>query len=295
MKNVKKYMPEYDDLVGAVEGLIRLQVIYKLKCDDFAKGIIDGKETGSELTAHDLFVIGEEASLIGKKEYFVKEYLDLAWQKIQLGLDVDKEVDVNRLFLILAQSYNRTGYFDNAFQVIDVLILKDPENKALADRRKEYFANFEKYGDSMIKVLDQNPFDEDFKRTGFYDRDKEQVIYSQVCREFLTKTPNETSQLKCHYDSKTPFARLAPFKVEEANLDPYIVLFIDVLSSAEADVLVELSGRKIKRALTASFTSDKVVSKSRIAQVAWHQDKDHPLIKKMSQRLEVSFKQILKQ
>lgn len=83
IRNVSGFLPGAEDLFGAVEGLLRLQTIYKLKSEDFASGIIDGVETRERLTAHDLFVIGEKSIHLENYKHFAREYLLLALDQMR--------------------------------------------------------------------------------------------------------------------------------------------------------------------------------------------------------------------
>lgn len=50
-------------------------------------------------------------------------------------------------------------------------------------------------------------------------------------------------KLKCYYTTSgsNPLLILAPVKVEEFYLDPYIVLYLDVVSDREAEIVKEIS------------------------------------------------------
>ena len=285
LENIESYQPLYEDLKGAVEGLIRLQMVYRLKSEDFANGIIDGKKTRADLTPHDLFIIGQEAFMLDDKDYFVREYLQLALDKIKKGLDVDKEVNENLLLMILCGSYNRTGDYVNALIYSEALITKNPSEKGFIHLKQSLLEDQTKYGTS--KLVEVNPFSEHYTKDGNYQIFKEEILYSQVCRGVVSKSPEEAAVLKCRYVSNSPFSKLAPFKIEEMNIDPYLVLFIDVLTDSEIEYLKETSKPRIERATVIEKNLLRKISSTRIAQFAWHHDVEHPIIRRISKRVEV--------
>ena len=285
LTNISEYLPSNEDLFGAAEGLIRLQVIYNLKSEDFANGIIDGSKLRSELSAHDLFVIGEEAYKINFNDYFVKEYLQLALSKVRKGLDTDKEVNVNSLLSTLCSSYNRTGDYVNAIAIAQDLIQRNPDDAQYIKLRETLIKDQAKYGTTRLVEID--PYSDYIKRDGKYSTIKENILYSQVCRGNLTKSPKELSALKCRFVSNSPFSKLAPFKIEEANLDPYLVLFIDILSDSEMEFLKGISKPNVKRASTLQKDLTSKVTSARVAQLAWHSDGQYEVTERISRRVEV--------
>lgn len=285
LEKIKSRQPEYEDLKGAVAGLLRLQTIYRLKSEDFASGIIDGKKTRADLSPHDLFVIGQEAYKSANTDYYVREYLQLVLDKIKKGLDVDKEVNENLLVLILCGSYNRTGDYAKALVFAETLIVNNPTEEGFVDLRDSLLEDQSKFG--ITKLEKTNPFSDDYKKDGHFRGYKEEILYSQLCRGAVTKSPKEVASLKCRYISNSPFSKLAPFKVEEMNHDPYLVLFLDVLTDLEIKYLKAASKSRIQRATTIEKNLERKISNSRIAQFAWHHDKEHQIIRRISKRVEV--------
>ena len=285
MKKLDQRLPTSDDLTGAVEGLLRLQSIYKLKSNDFSNGIIDGKQTREPLSLHDVFVIGEEATSLSNQNYFAIEYLEMVWNKVNFGLDTDNEVNETVLLHHLASCYNTTGHFNQAIHYIDILLDKYPEYPEFR-MFKEYLIANVKFGMSKVSLVD--PFLEDYTKDGQFHYFKEDILYSQMCRRALTKSPTELATLHCRYVSNNPFTKLARFKVEEFHLEPYIVLFVDVLSKAETNFLTTQSRTRVQRAQVEPNGLTKATSNRRVAQNSWHYDTEHEILAKISRRVEVS-------
>jgi prolyl 4-hydroxylase len=96
------------------------------------------------------------------------------------------------------------------------------------------------------KVLD--PFDETYTRSKERNRFAEIFLVQKTCRGNLTRTPKETKHLRCRMVSFTPFSKIGPFKLEEASIEPYIVVYHEVLSDKESDHLIALARKDQSRA-----------------------------------------------
>lgn len=74
------------------------------------------------------------------------------------------------------------------------------------------------------------------------------------CRGLFPKRTN----LVCRYNSTTtPFLKLAPLKLEELNLDPYIVLYHNVISDKEIE---DIKGEIIGKMGNGWANKDEIVS-----------------------------------
>jgi prolyl 4-hydroxylase len=141
--------------------------------------------------------------------------------------------------------------------------------------------NFEEFSSAP------DPFNETFVKNGEYEVYKEQIRYRQLCRGDIGKSHKEQSQLYCRFWSKSPFSRLARFKVEEANLEPYIILVLDVISADEIDFLKEKSKPKTIRATTVDTDAKSKASSYRVAQFTWFERDEHEIFDKLARRTEV--------
>lgn len=284
-KNVKHLLPSDEDLSGAAVGLLRLQVVYKLQSEDFANGVIDGQKTRPALSAHDLFVIGEEAFKLENQDFFATKYFKLAWDLVKRGQDQDKEIDEENLLLHLATCFNKVGDYVNEIAVVNALIELNPDDTKFQDFKTSLENDLEKNGNKILTMED--PYTEEYEMNGEMSPVKEKILYSQVCRGSIAKSSEELSKLHCRFVSNSFFSKIAPFKVEEANLDPYIVLFIDVLSDDEIDFLKNISKPNFERAFVG-WDGDSKIEDKRVAQLAWHFDDEHEILMRIAKRVEVS-------
>nr|XP_043068306.1 prolyl 4-hydroxylase subunit alpha-2-like [Drosophila bipectinata] len=70
--------------------------------------------------------------------------------------------------------------------------------------------------------------------------------YSACCRNSHTPIP---TRLLCRYNStSTPFLKIAPLKMEEISLDPYVVVYHDVLAERAIAEVLRLSETKVEAA-----------------------------------------------
>lgn len=291
LPKIKALQPTDEDLLGAVEGMLRLQFFYKLKTIDFANGIIDGNQTRSPLSVHDLFVIGEKATLIQGQDYnyFAMEYLKLAYEKQQVQFDDDKEVSGDVLIRRLISVYQTLGNHAKAFEMLEELKIKFP----LADEDDYYsrldqslHADQKAFGADNVNIND--PFSDNYLRDGTFSVLKDRILNSQICRGNISRPTEEISKLRCLYVSTNPFTTLARFKVEEVHLDPYIVLFIDIVSDDELKVIKDSSKLKLSRARSGQ---EEIVNSRRVAQVSWHYPNEHEIFSRLSRRVEVIYSQ----
>lgn len=62
----------------------------------------------------------------------------------------------------------------------------------------------------------------------------------------MIQSPAAEANLRCRYTTNNvPFLRIAPLKLEEISLDPYIVVYRKVLSDKEINKIKELSQPKV--------------------------------------------------
>lgn len=104
--------------------------------------------------------------------------------------------------------------------------------------------------------------------------------FNQLCRSSSRRQMGESkpSRLHCRYNTiTTPFLKLAPFRMEELSLDPYVVFYHNVLSDAEIEKLKPMGKPFLERAkvFRVEKGSDEIAP-SRSADGAWlpHQNID---------------------
>lgn len=116
----------------------------------------------------------------------------------------------------------------------------------------------------------------------------ERKLYEQLCRGEAERSVAKTSKLKCRYvTNKSPFLKIAPLKLEEANLKPYIVIYHDVIAEKEMELVKRLAKPRFRRATVQNYkTGELEVANYRISKSAWLKDHEHPYIKAIGERVE---------
>lgn len=75
---------------------------------------------------------------------------------------------------------------------------------------------------------------------------EERRTYEMLCRNEIGQTSRQLAQLKCKYvTNKSPFLKIAPLKLEEAHLKPYIVIYHDVMYDAEIELVKKLARPRV--------------------------------------------------
>lgn len=160
----------------------------------------------------------------------------------------------------------------------------NPNSTEFIDAINTVIDDQKKFGNS--KLADKNPFLDDFVKDGTYSEVKENILYRQVCRGDVVQSLLEQSKLHCRYVSNSHFSKLARFKIEEFNLDPAIIIFYDILTDDDIEFLKQQSKTRAVRGEIIPDGSNVTITGDRVAQISWHDDDDHKIIRKLSRRLE---------
>lgn len=100
-------------------------------------------------------------------------------------------------------------------------------------------------GDDGSPELDEQPA-EQIATSGVYTS-QERKNYEKLCRGEIERDPKLLAQLKCRYiTNNSPYLKIAPFKVEEANLKPYIVIYHDVIYDQEIEEIKQMAKPRVR-------------------------------------------------
>lgn len=275
--------PNNDDLIGAIAGLIRLQKVYKLKTEDLANGILHSVDTGVKLSPHDLFTIGVEAFETVGEKYLAHEYLRLAQSR---NYD-NSGVEQSEIFEVLFKLYLANNDVKNAEGILEHLSQRDKEH--LAERYQESFNRVRSLPQEQVNGV-VNPFNDTFTHTGHYSADKEFIIFRRICNLEVTKSPKEQSKLFCKFHSTNAFTKIAPFKVEVANMEPELLIFIDVLSENETSTIKNMFFDTITKNAHVMSGDGKKISdiEIRVADLHWFNEETQEHFETLTRRLEAS-------
>lgn len=278
-------LPTLSDLVGAVKGLTRLQKFYQIKTKDFVDGVFGKFTTNSKLTVDDMVTIADslsgDANGNGRLENLLAlEYLELAKSKQSMN-----DTELCEMFV------------DVSNDVINMHLTEMEEQfeRLTENQRDTYTEMCEEY---LVKVREftknVNPLSEELNdaenQVGIYSAEKEAILMQKTCRGEVKKNSAEQSKLHCYYRSTSRFTSISPFKVEMVNVDPEILVFIDVLSENENSKILQLFADSTKTVDVRVKTSNETSSDWTASVTDSFNDESHEVFNRLSQRLEVSVK-----
>lgn len=270
MSSVNELNLGYEDLVKAVKSLLDLQTFYGLNSEDLAKGIIDGTTTRKELSALDLHTIGEEAFKMGGYDHLAKEYLQMTREMMSKGQHLGVEVSFEYLLMTLVTVYDRVEEYDAAIVILDGLI---PQYQHAVELKQKK--------DLLLKK--KLAFVKD--RTSTIQR--EETLASQICQGKVTMSLEKQAALRCRFVFNSAYSKLLPAKAEEVNLDPYLVIFVDVLTDDEIVFLKTTSESKVDRK-KLSIKSEQFMTTEYDENSDWLYDNDHKIVERISKKAAVS-------
>lgn len=231
------FWPSEDDLVGAATGIFRLQDTYRLNSSDLVKGNINGMDYGTTMSAHDCFELGRRSFEVGDHRH-----LDI-WmrQALQRYEEEGKKTVVKADILdYMAYSAYQQGKIQRALKITKDMLELQPDHPFAAE-------NIEYYEEELASgKADKGDF-EDLYSISKQDfpqprNNPDKVTYEQLCRGEVKLPEAKRSQLLCRYHfGKDPSLLIGPHKEEEANLDPRVVVYHDVLSDNEIDLIKGLA------------------------------------------------------
>lgn len=100
--------------------------------------------------------------------------------------------------------------------------------------------------DGSVELSDESK-SEHHGYTGAYTT-AERQLYESLCRNELEPDLQLQAKLKCRYvTNKSAFLKIAPLKLEEVNLKPYIVIYHDVIHDNEIEVLKQLAKPRVSK------------------------------------------------
>ncbi|KAH1005023.1 hypothetical protein HUJ04_006098 [Dendroctonus ponderosae] len=227
--------PTDEDLNGAAVALMRLQDTYRLDTSSLARGELNGVKYSAELSAADCFELGRQSYNNGDY-YHTQLWMEEAGARFKR--EANETVDQSDILEYLAFSIYKQGNVALALDLTNKLLELTPtHSRALGN-----------------KVYYQDQLKGQEKETPNYDDPFGKDLYEALCRGEVSTPVEVQAKLKCRYLSRdNPFLKLAPFKVEEAHLEPDLFIFHDVMSDKEIETIKRLAQ---PRSLLADYTGD---------------------------------------
>lgn len=241
---------------GAAAALLRLQDTYNLDTHKVAEGELAGVQYTTAMTAHDCFELGRQSYMM-HDYYHTVLWMQEALER--LDLETNRTVTKSDILDYLAYSTFKQGNTFQALQMTNELLEIVPSheralgNKVFYERELEKTEkNKELRGDSGSEDVPAAEFDATLLdgqtkkiNPNKYDN-SEKKLYEMGCRGELERTKRDLAKLKCKYvTNSSPFLKIAPLKVEEASLEPYIVVYHEVMYDNEIEIIKQLAKPRV--------------------------------------------------
>ncbi|XP_066538828.1 prolyl 4-hydroxylase subunit alpha-3 [Hoplias malabaricus] len=282
-------LPKLEDLQGAAQGLMRIQDVYDLKVEGLVRGLFQRVSNGNTIDIYtptlSTPLSGDDCFLVGKVAYEVEDYYhSVQWleEAVRLFRSVnwspENEGTLEDALDHLAFSHFKTGNISSALSLSLELLRHDPSNKRV-------LRNVEKYEKLMVEnppILSSGSV---LKRpSSNYLRTRE--TYEKLCQtQGLQPKLYENPGLFCDYFTNgNPGLLLQPMKRELVSLQPYVVLFHNFISAAEAQSIKDCAMPGLRRSVVASG-ANQATADYRISKSAWLKDSAHPTISNVDRRI----------
>ncbi|KAI8045018.1 prolyl 4-hydroxylase subunit alpha-2 [Drosophila gunungcola] len=274
----REIMPNKGELNGAIDGLLRLQYVYRLEAKDIARGILDGVDYGNQLNS-ELCVDIAKLALRDQHPRLAHSWLIEANDRLAEG-EKDKELKP-QILALLVQAKAELKDFRGLNDTYQELIKIQPASE---EHAKNYESFLKSLGENALlndskPILEHAPIPEEGEPVGEFQ------AFSLTCSGHWRLTPKEQRHLRCGYVTEThPFLWIAPLKAEELFQDPLLVLYHDVIYQSEIDVIRELTKNKLTRA-TITGINEAVVSNVRTSQFSFIPATMHKVLATIDQRV----------
>ncbi|XP_033245638.1 prolyl 4-hydroxylase subunit alpha-1-like [Drosophila miranda] len=247
---MREHLPGADDVAEAMWGIFRIVHTHNLEPKDVAEGVLDGIQYRGRLSALD-------CQALGKFYFHVADYQTaIKWLTLSQDLMEEQPLEYyeelgatsSGITLLLARCLVALDRIDEA----QILLRGD---KTFGDRAYHIVSHFQEHPPQQSINIGSRAFTEKFNR-----------LCSSMSRRKTdgSAAHSKPSRLHCRYNATTTaFLRLAPLRMEELSLDPYIVLYHNVLSDEEMAKLENMSTPLLHRARVF----DKETKKPKISPV----------------------------
>ncbi|KAL1477471.1 hypothetical protein MTO96_035713 [Rhipicephalus appendiculatus] len=199
------------------------------------------------------------------------------------------------------------GYYDRSVEwvesAIDKVVDEKPPSVPTEDLTKYLDLLIKKHDDVLdsmgkagqhwqtygVPVRERNKTPLQFQTKLFEEKltfAQETQNYKRLCRGEQLRTPKMDSQLRCrYYYGRHGFLRLQPVKIEEANLQPYIITFHDIIGDRDINDLLAYATPRLFRS-THYGEHGMETSLIRTSSTAWLGDQDAPVATRLNRFVE---------
>ncbi|KAH8247679.1 hypothetical protein KR038_007951 [Drosophila bunnanda] len=216
-------LPSLEHAKDAAKAMYRIATTYNATPWEMSEGLVDGLQFGisqTHLTPLDFFEIGK---------------LCFQWEHTQPALIWFTSTPI---FEEYAPTYEVLGFRLND---VALMIARCLTEMGLKDAAQDILIEQSYTPENTSRLIDL------YETHSAYRRDFKPYMpsdYIHLCRSSYIPSP---SRLHCRYNSTTsPFLILAPLKMEEISLDPYIIVYHDVLSAKKIEEIIRLGDPRLQ-------------------------------------------------
>ncbi|NXT43924.1 P4HA3 hydroxylase, partial [Pelecanoides urinatrix] len=315
-KEVEQELPGAEDLDGAARALMRLQDVYALSVKGMANGVFQRAGAGHLL----LYSPGRRISLsaddcfhVGKVAYDMGDYYhSIAWLEEAVGLfrlsygswNPEDRSSLEDALDHLAFSYFMAGNISHALSLSREFLHYDPSNQRVVRNVAKYEKLLE-MGTAVsagplqrpngTRLQSRDAYEELCQRPGgqvglaggCHGPPPHHCPLSHVLLGPLSPqpAPERLPHLSCSYETNgSPYLLLQPAKKEVVWIRPYVALYHDFISDAEAETIKGLAGPWLQRSVVASGEKQQK-AEYRISKSAWLKDTADPVVRALEQRI----------
>ena len=277
LRNMSAIFPDAFAYADACSGVSLLQEAYQLDAEDLAAGLIKTRkpfverpvtfESDFKLTWYEMFQIGTRACNRGWMDTCVT-WFNLALEKAPEKAGSKEELSrMKELKKVRATAIKTHDFYLEKRGPIskDSRTFPIPFDEKLRKKKKYKKLLHEKKFEKMVELvpLFNTSFEFSKVRDNFFVLCKDGAI--------STRDPNLDSKLFCRYQHHfDPYLRLAPFKMEEVNIDPFVVVFYEIISDTEIAKLKKRAIGDLERSeVGGSNQSKRSKSLIRTSKQAW--------------------------
>nr|NP_730346.2 uncharacterized protein Dmel_CG32201 [Drosophila melanogaster]AAN11679.2 uncharacterized protein Dmel_CG32201 [Drosophila melanogaster] len=223
-----KMVPNDVDMLSAMHGIQRIEKIYDLKIDDLAQGVLQGVQYNVQLTYRDLIAMGNSM-------YQQSDYQTAAkWYRIACKRELENPEQLFIQILGDPSEHLHRQYIKSLFKYGSTT--SEP-SKSIEEAFIMVQASQEEL-DNIMSDLNEPQNDVEVEKD-LYQVKRSPSNCELGCRGLYRQKTN----LVCRYKSTAnTFLRLAPLKLEEISLDPFMAMYHEVLYDSE---IRELKGQSM--------------------------------------------------
>ncbi|NWX93273.1 P4HA3 hydroxylase, partial [Nothoprocta pentlandii] len=169
----------------------------------------------------------------------------------------------------LAFSYFMVGNVSHALSLSRELLRYDPDNARVSRNVVQYEKLLEEQGPAEPRR----------------PRSRPHGAYEELCRGTRGPPRPPAPGLRCTYHTNgSPLLLLQPAKRETLGLRPFVALYHDFVSDAEAEAIKALAGPRLQRSVVASGEQQQA-AEYRISKSAWLKDTADPAVAALERRI----------